>query len=158
MWSNALLCWFLPSSYIYLVHAIPDCHLPDRRLGAIPSPHDSVWTQPVMRPSGVKLLRTLHGGSAVPMKIFNRARLVQICLYVSMLWKVALVTAASLCNVVQDCVDKAGCKYLHNSKSFSWKIKKVCSHLISSRSQMFDKNLQTLFMCQNLVRNQIQWG
>lgn len=61
-----------PSSYIYLVQAIPDCHLPDPRPGAIPSPLDSVWTQTVMRPSGVKLLRTLHGPSVVLMKIFNR--------------------------------------------------------------------------------------
>lgn len=32
----------LPSSYIYLVQTIPDCHLPDPRPGAIPSPLDSV--------------------------------------------------------------------------------------------------------------------
>lgn len=33
-----------PSSYIYLVQTIPDCHMPDPRPGAIPSPLDSVWT------------------------------------------------------------------------------------------------------------------
>lgn len=62
----------LPSSYIYLVQAIPDCHLPDPRPGVTPSPLESVWTQPVMRPPGVKLLRTLYRPSALLMKIFSR--------------------------------------------------------------------------------------
>lgn len=56
----------LQSGYIYLERAIPDCH--EHAPGSL----DSVWTQPVMRPSGVKLLRTLHDPSAMPMKILNR--------------------------------------------------------------------------------------
>lgn len=116
----------LPSSYIYLVQAIPDCHLPDPRLGVIPSPLDSVWTQPVMRPSGVKLLRTLHGPLAVLMKIFNRMVAgadLPSCQH-------AVKSGPPNCSFPLTCCgnDKAFLFILRGSKSSSWKIKTVKSH------------------------------